>query len=119
MAQSVGIVAIWWNGQKYDCQKGSSLRLSGVRNVTQVAGMTAHRSQEFQAGEVKATTLLLKGQSLATFSPGDEGELQFKADTGQTWVSPDAFITDAPTMTDDGGKCPVTWNFSTYSEIVK
>lgn len=118
MSISVGIVTIWWKGQQYDCQKGSSVRLPGTRNVTQVAGRTAHRSQEFQAGEIKATPLLLQGMSLAAFSPGDEGELQAQADTGQTWVFPDAFITDAPTMTDDGGKMPITWNCSTFEEIV-
>ncbi|MEE8659936.1 hypothetical protein CGLAMM_01105 [Acetobacteraceae bacterium EV16G] len=32
---------------------------------------------------------------------------------------PDAFILDKPTMTDEGGKCPVTWNAGTYQEILK
>lgn len=118
MAQSVGILRIWWMGTQYDVIKGSSLRLAGARNVTQVAGYSAHRSQEFQPGEVKATPLLLRGQSLATFTPGAEGELQVQADTGQSWTIPDAFILDAPTMTDDGGKMPITWNFSTYQELI-
>lgn len=119
MAQSVGILTIWWKGVKYDCAKGSSLRLPGMQNVTQVAGTTAHRSQQFQPGEVKATPLLLKGQSLAAFIPDDEGELQAQADTGQVWTLPDAFLLSAPTMTDDGGKMPVTWNCSTYTELLK
>ncbi|MBM9400381.1 phage tail tube protein [Gluconacetobacter azotocaptans] len=118
MAKSVGVIRVWWQGTQYDCIKGSSIRLSGARNVTQVAGYSAHRSQEFQAGEVKVTTLLLRGQSLAALMPGPEGELQVVADSGQTWTIPDAFILDAPTMTDDGGKCPITWNFSTYQELI-
>ncbi|NHO33330.1 phage tail tube protein [Acetobacter fallax] len=116
MAESVGVLSIWWLGTQYDCQKGSSIRLPAMRNVTQVAGYTAHRSREFQQGQVKATPLLLVGQSLETFNPGDEGELQVLADTGQSWVFPDAYITDAPTLTDDGGKMPITWEMSTYSE---
>ena len=119
MAQSVGILRIWWKGVKYDCTKGSSIRLPTYQNVTQVAGDTAHRSENFQPGEVKATPLLLKGQSLAAFNPGSEGELQVQADTGQVWTFPDAFLLSAPTMTDDGGKMPVTWNSSTYTELLK
>lgn len=117
-SNSVGILSIWWNGTQYDCQKGSSLRLPGFRNVTQVAGYTAHRSQEFQAGECKATPLLLEGMGLSTFTPGDSGELQVVANTGQSWVFPDAWITDAPTMTDDGGKVPVTWNMNVGQELI-
>ncbi|GBQ23503.1 hypothetical protein AA0472_1119 [Acetobacter estunensis NRIC 0472] len=117
MAVSVGILSIWWKGVQYDCQKGSSLRLPAMRNVTQVAGFSAHRSRQFQQGQCKATPLLLEGQSLSQFNPGDEGELQVVADTGQSWVFPDAYITDAPTMTDDGGKMPITWDMSTFEEI--
>ncbi|OUJ13100.1 phage tail tube protein, partial [Acetobacter sp. DsW_063] len=90
MADSLGILTIWWLGTRYDCQKGSSLRLPAMKNVTQVAGYTAHKSKEFQAGEAKATPLLLQGQSLAAFNPGDSGELQILADTGQSWTFPDA-----------------------------
>ncbi|MFT8783767.1 phage tail tube protein [Acetobacter syzygii] len=102
----------------------SRSRVSGVlrstyQNVAQVAGDTAHHSQQFQPGETKATPMLLKGQSLAAFNPGGEGELQVQADTGQVWTFPDAFILSAPTMTDDGGKMPVTWNCSTYTELLK
>lgn len=117
-SNSVGILSIWWLGVQYDCQKGSSLRLPAMQNVTQVAGYTAHRSRQFQQGECKATPLLLEGQALSSFSPGDSGELQVVADTGQSWVFPDAWILSAPTMTDDGGKMPITWNMNVGREIV-
>jgi len=31
---------------------------------------------------------------------------------------PAAVLMDVPTMTDDGGKIPCTFNFGTYSELV-
>jgi len=118
MSQGVGIVRLWWNGTQYDVLKGASLRLPALRNVAVPAGYKLNRSQEFQGGEIRATVMVLAGMSLATFSPGAEGELQIQSDTGQTWVFPDAFILDAPTLTDDGGKAPVTWNASSYSELL-
>jgi len=119
MAQGVGIVRVWWRGTQFSVLKGSSIRLSGLRNVAVAAGYQLNRSQEFQGGEVRATLMILKGMSLASLTPGDEGELQVQADTGQVWVSPDAFILDAPVLTDDGGKAPVVFNFSSYSELVR
>ncbi|WP_308719189.1 phage tail tube protein [Komagataeibacter xylinus] len=118
MTDAVGIVSFIWQGQKYDAIKGSSLRLPDMQNVTQIAGATGYPSKQFQIGEAKATPLLLEGMSLAAFTPRDRGELQIVADTGQKWVIPAAYILSAPTMTDDGGKMPITWNFATYEEIL-
>ncbi|RUT27399.1 hypothetical protein C0V97_01115 [Asaia sp. W19] len=117
MAATVGIVRLWWAGTQYNVVKGSSIRLSGIRNVTQVAGYQAFRSAEFQAGEVRATLLIAKGMKLSSLMPGEEQELQWQADTGQLYTSPDAFILDAPVLSDDGGKAPVVWNFSSYIEL--
>lgn len=116
MAQALGILKIWWQGQQYACQQGSSLKLPGMKNTTIVAGYSAHRAQSFSPAEIKATPLLLKGMTMAEFTPGSEGELQVQADTGQTWTFPDAYILDAPSVSDGGGKMPVTWNASTSTE---
>ncbi|NVN45150.1 phage tail tube protein [Asaia lannensis] len=117
MAQGVGIVRIWWMGTQYSVLKGSSIRLPGLRNVAVAAGYQLNRSQEFQGGEVRATLMVLKGMKLSTLTPSGEGELQWQADTGQLFTSPDAFILDAPVLSDDGGKAPVIWNFSSYAEL--
>lgn len=118
MAQTVGIIEIWWKGVQYECVTGSTIKLPGYKNNTQVTGSTVQRYQNFAAGEVKATPVLKKGMKLSAFSADDEGELQVKCDTGQAFVLPDAFILDNPTLSDQGGKAPVTWNAGLFQEIV-
>lgn len=119
MAQSIGILKIWWRGKCYECVAGSSIKLPGMSNKTQVTGTSVQRYQTFSAGEVKATVILNEGMSLDAFDTDSVGELQVQTLTGQAWVMPDAFILDKPTSTDEGGKCPVTWNAGTYQEILK
>ncbi|OUI86138.1 hypothetical protein HK19_06065, partial [Acetobacter persici] len=86
-----------------ECVTGSTIKLPGYKNNTQVTGSTVQRYQSFAAGEVKATPVLKKGMKLSTFTADDEGELQVKCDTGQAFVLPDAFILDNPTLSDQGG----------------
>lgn len=118
MAQTVGIMTIWWMGVQYECVSGSSIKLPGTKNNTQVTGGTVQRYESFAAGEVKATPVLKKGMKLTAFNAGDEGELQVKCNTGQAYVLPDAFILDNPTLSDQGGKAPVTWNAGLFQEVV-
>ena len=117
MAATVGIIRIWWKGTQYDCVEGSTVRLPGLVNNTQVAGYSAQNFRTFQAGQVKATPVLKSGMSLAAFQDTSSGELQCQADTGQTWILPDAFIVNGAEMSDRGGKISVTWNASTFSEL--
>lgn len=117
-AQVVGIITAVWGGTTYNCVKGSTLRLPGMRNTAQPAGKAFNYSQQFQPGEAKLTFQVKTGDSLANFMPGSSAELQLQADTGQTWTMPAAVLMDVPVMTDDGGKIPCTFNFGTYSEIV-
>ncbi|MEE8661921.1 hypothetical protein CGLAMM_11385 [Acetobacteraceae bacterium EV16G] len=35
MAQSIGILKIWWRGKYYECVAGSSIKLPGMSNKTQ------------------------------------------------------------------------------------
>jgi hypothetical protein len=119
MTQTVGILDIYWNGAKIEAEKGATLKLSGYKNNAVNAGRKTHRAQEWMAGEAKCTTVLRAGDALTAYLPGAEGELQVKCDTGQVYTSPDAFIVDVPTVTGgEGGKVQITWNFSTYEELV-
>lgn len=118
MAATVGIVTLWWKGVKYSVVKGSSIRLSGIKNNTQVAGYQVFRSAQFQAGEVRATVIVPQGMKLSSLMPGGDGELQWQTDSGQLYTSPDAFILNAPVLSDDGGKAPLVWNFNSYAEVV-
>ena len=118
MAQTVGGLYIWWRGKPYECVDGSTIKLPGWKNNTQVTGSTVQRYQSFAAGEVKCTPVIKKGMSLDAFDTDQEGELQVKTTTGQSWVLPDAFILEKPTMSDMGGKAPITFNAGLYKEVI-
>ncbi|GBQ15258.1 hypothetical protein CFR78_04215 [Komagataeibacter rhaeticus] len=116
--QTVGVFRAWWNGQQIEIKPGATVRLPGTQNKTEIAGGTGFRYQQYQVGQFKCTPVLVKGSSLAAFQPGDEGELQVLADTGQQWVFPDAYILDAPDLADSGGNMPLTFNMNTYKELL-
>jgi len=116
-SQTIGILTLSWLGQSLDTKKGGRLRLASMANRTQVAGRKVLRSQQFREGMARATVFIEAGASLSQFNPGDAGELQVQADTGQTWTMPSAYILDAPEMQDDGS-AEITWNFGTQQELI-
>jgi len=89
MAQSLGIVDIVWKGKRIPCEKGAKFKPGGLKNNTVMTGRRIDRSEEFMAGEVSCTTLLLRGQSFLSLYSTGEGELQVLCDTGQslTWTN--------------------------------
>ncbi len=118
MAQTLGIIDIYWAGQQLDAEKGSTVRLPANKNNAVPVGHKLHRAVEFQGGEATATVVLRAGDKLGMYQPGAEAELQMKLDTGTTVTSMDAFLLEAPTATGgEGGKMKLTWNFSTYQEV--
>lgn len=120
MAQTLGIIDIYFRGKLVPVEKGAKLRLSGLKNNAVVYGRRVGRAQEFAAGEASGTTHFERGQRFADIYGADEGELQVKCDTGQTYVMPDAFLIDGPPeMTGgEGGKVELKWSFGEYEEIV-
>ena len=120
MAQTLGIIDIVWKGTKIPTEKGATFKPGGLKNNTVLAGRQAHRSQEFIASEIKATTVLRRGQSLLALLDMSEGELQVVCDTGQTYVMPDAFLVDKPDITGgEGGKVSLTWNAGEPEELLQ
>ena len=116
---SIGIIDIYWLGKKIDAEKGARFTLPGYNNNPVNAGRRTYRSQEWMHGECTASTVFSRGRSAEDFAPGAEGELQIVCDSGQTYTSPDAFLTKRPQITGgDGGKVELVWNFSTYSELL-
>lgn len=118
--QTLGIIDLFWRGENIPVEKGSSIRLGGIKNNTVTLSRAVGRAQEFQGTEVKAKTILRKGQSALDLFSEEEGELQVVCDTGQTYVIPDAFLTgDRPTMTGgEGGAIDLTWAGSTAQEVI-
>lgn len=117
MAQTRGIVTLWWNGKKYDVQKGSRWRRPGKQN-TDVEGTTRTlRSQKYQAGMVQATVLVTSDMSVSEFDPSlGERELQIQDDLGRTLTTSDAYVRSFPEE-QDNGQAQINWTFNTFQEI--
>lgn len=106
----LGVIDIVWQGKRLDIEKGAKVKLGGMKNVAVTLSRSLGRAQEFEGSEVTATFALARGQKLKDIFATAEGELQAQCDTGQTYVWPDAFLTNRPEMTGgEGGKIELKW----------
>lgn len=119
MTQVLGIIDIVWKGRNVPIEKGAKLKLGGIMNKPVVYGRKVGRAQEFGESTVDAVTAYERGQSVKALYTSEEGELQVLCDTGQTFVWPDAFLTDPRELTGgEGGKIGLKWAGGDYEEIV-
>lgn len=118
MAQFLGIVDIVWKGRNIPVEKGGKFKLGGIHNKPVVVGRKVGRAQEFMQSDIEAVTVLERGQKVKELYTAEEGELQVFCDTGQTYVFPDAFLTDPREFTgDEGGKVTLKWSAGEYEEL--
>jgi hypothetical protein len=119
MSQVLGIVDIVWLGRNVRVEKGAKFKLGGVMNKAVVFGRSVGRAGEFMPSEIEAVTALERGQRMNDLYRNEEGELQVICDTGQSYVFPDAFLTDLREVTgSEGGKVSLKWSAGDYEEIV-
>jgi hypothetical protein len=119
MTQTVGIMDAYFNGVHIPCEKGSTLKPGGLKNNVVIAGKQVFKSQEFVAATASVTTVLQAGQSLLALISAAPGELQMIADTGQSWIIPDASLTNEPDVTGgDGGKVKLEYAGSPATELL-
>lgn len=119
MAQVLGIVDIVWKGRNIPVEKGAKLKLGGIANNPVVYGRKVGRAGEYKQSEIEAVTAFERGQRISELYTSEEGELQVVCDTGQSFVFPDAFLTDQRELTGgEGGKIPLKWAAGDYEEIV-
>lgn len=119
MPQVLGIIDIIWQGRNIPVEKGAKLKLGGLKNNPVVYGRRVGRAQEYVPSEIEAVTVLERGQKFKELYGPGEGELQVQCDTGQSYVFPDAFLTDQIEMTGgEGGKLSLKWAAGDYEEIL-
>lgn len=117
--QVLGIITIRWNGRVIPVEKGASCLLGGLKQMPVVYGRRVGRTQEFEPSEITGVTALQRGQSIDDFYQVAEGELQVQCDTGQSYVFPDAFLTERLTLTGgEGGKIKLKWAAGDYRELL-
>lgn len=120
MAQTLGIIDIYWREEKLAVEKGAKVKLGGLKNNAVITGRQVHRAQEMEASEITAVIALRRGQSLvAIYGDGSEGQLQVLCDTGQTFVFSDAFLSNRPEATGgEGGKVELVWMAGEGEEVI-
>ena len=117
--QTLGIMDIIWRGRAFPCEKGSKLKVGGIKNNVVTYGRKVARAQEFEASEITATIPLEKGVRYGNLWDAGEGELQVRCDTEQVFTWGDAFLTDHPEITGgEGGKMEFKWAGGAPEEIV-
>jgi len=117
--QTLGIVDMVWRGRNIPVEDGAKFRPGGIQNKAVKYGRKTGRAQEYIGSMAEATTNLERGQRWGNLWDEGEGELQVVCDTGQTYVVPDAFLTEMPDVTgNDGGKINLKWEGSTAEEIL-
>lgn len=108
--QTLGVIDMVWRGVALDVEKGAKVIIGGWKqNPVLVQGKTKW-AREYVASEITAMVPLNRGQDPNVLWAGGEGELQCNCDTGQSFIFPDAFLTNRPDMTGgEGGKMEVKW----------
>ncbi len=119
MAQTLGLITVIWNGVNVPIEKGGTVTLGGLVQKAVITGTTVDYANEMEASEVKVTSRVRRGDALLTMFAAGTGELQVQADTGQTYVWPDAFLDQLLRFTgDDGGKLSLGWKAGIPQEIL-
>lgn len=117
--QTLGLIDLYWQGNKIDVEEGGTVTLGGVRNKPIVVGRQVMRAQQMMQSEIEVRTVVKAGQSITDLLGTTEGELQVKCDTGQTLVWDVAFLTETPKMTaGEGGKVELKFVAGTPQELL-
>lgn len=119
MAQTLGIIDLVWRGRKLATEKGAKLMLGGIKQTPVMYGRQVGYAGEMEASTVTATIPLERGLRLSDIWASGQGELQVVCDSGQTYVFPDAFLTNRPNATGgEGGKVEMEWSAGFAEEIL-
>ncbi len=119
MAQTLGIIDLVWNGTKIPIEKNGKVKLGGMQQNAVITGRQVDYSNEFMASEITATTVIKRGQSVLSLYAVGAGELQVLCDTGQTFVWPDAFLSNRPEFEGGaGGKMQMKWDAGEPTELL-
>jgi hypothetical protein len=118
MAQTLGIIDVYWNGAKLDNEPGGTVKLGGVRNKSVIYSRKVGNAQMMMESEINVTVPIEAGVRVTdTFSTGT-GELQVHCDTGQIFSWDEAFLTDPLDFSaGDGGKLKLTFKAGEPVEV--
>lgn len=96
------------NGSMLDTMPGASLDIGGVSRKTVTGGSKVLGFQEEpKPSKLEVEIAVKAGTSLAEIARWDDITATFEADTGQTYVISNAWVTEPPTVVDNDGKAKI------------
>jgi hypothetical protein len=119
MAQYVGRVTISVGGNTLRSEGGASIDIGGTKRDPKPddqggVGWT----QETAPSKVDCEVLVAPGDSIASYGEMAGVDISFQADTGQSWVITDAFLTDTPNLKGKDGKVSLKFAGPPAEEIL-
>lgn len=104
----MGRAQIKANGQMLDSHPGAALDLGGVMRESVIGANGVHGFKEsIKQSKLEVEISVKPGTSLAEIQRWDDITTTFEADTGQTYVQSNAWVTDTLSLTDNDGKAKV------------
>jgi hypothetical protein len=104
MPQFLGLATVKINGAVILTAKGAKLDIGGFKRNPVIVGQVVGYAQEVMNATLDIKTAVTTGTSLTALGAVTGATVTFEADTGQTWVIADAFVTMPPTVTDGTGE---------------
>lgn len=107
--QRLGKAYIKVDGELLETDKGAKINLGGYERKTIVGNNAVHGyAEEPKESTLECTISVGPDTDLTRFSKITDATITFEADTGQTWIIRNAWVTDTLECTDgDGGKVPL------------
>lgn len=119
MPKFLGLATISFDGQVISTAKGASLDVGGIKRNPVVSGRRVGFAEEIIPATIECETVLEEGASLEAFRNIKGATITFAADTGQTYVVRDGFLTDPPKLKDgEGGNVELKFAGPPAEEVV-
>lgn len=101
----VGQATITVDGERYPTDGQSTLDIGGVTRNSVIGDFDAGSFNETpKPSQLDCSILVKPGRSLAQIAAIDNATINFKTDTGQTYVIRNAYCSETPTLTTNDGK---------------
>lgn len=119
MAQVLGRATIRVDGQAYQTKPGASVQLGGTMRTPVSTHFGTNFAEQHSPAVVTLTIDLVRGLSLQALRDATDVVIQFEADTGQTYVVREAFLSNEPTVTDgEGGAIELQFTGQPAEEVL-
>jgi lipopolysaccharide export LptBFGC system permease protein LptF len=117
--QLLGRASIKYNGKLLRTEKGAKINTGGVKRKGQEGDTVLGFSEETAIPFVECEVAVAKGDSLLDLNKVTAATITFEADTGQTWILKDAWLTDPTEATaGDGGKVKLKFEGMSCEEML-